>query len=115
MPMPDRSFFAIVRDIFDNTESIVRSEFSLAKAEVRETLERWKSSLFLLAVSVVGALFAVFFVLLALVYALSYVFLIWVSALLVSVVLALGSATAGFVALRRISTPNSVAESPTSE
>jgi len=105
MPATDRSILDLVRDIFDDTEGIIRSEFSLAKAEIRENVQRWQTSLMLLAIGVVGSLFAVVFLLMALVYALSYVFLIWVSALLVSVCLALGSAAAVLVALRRINKP----------
>lgn len=105
MPATDRSILDVVRDIFDDAEGIIRSEFSLAKAEIRENIQRWKISLMLLAISVVGSLFAGVFLLMALVYALSYVFLIWVSALLVSVCLALGSAVAVLVALRRINKP----------
>ncbi len=104
MSEAERSVAEILRDIAGNVQDIARSEVRLAKAEIRERISAWQSGLLLLGIGALSGIFAVFFALLALVHALSYVLLAWAAALLVSVSLALCAAlviTAGSRSLKR--------------
>jgi uncharacterized membrane protein YqjE len=69
----DRSISSVLSDIVGNIQQIVRAEVRLAKAEVREEAVKAKRGVVLLGAGAVGFLFAVGFLLLALVYALATV------------------------------------------
>ena len=79
----DRSFSELLRDIAANVEQIVRSEFLLAKAELKEQAVRVMKSAPLLVSGAVLSLYALGFLLLFCVYALALVLPTWAAALIV--------------------------------
>lgn len=89
MAAADRSFQDILQDIIGDIREIVRSEVRLAKAEVREEAGRAKPSLLLTGAGGLAGFFAILFVLLAIVRALSLVLPQWAAALTVGVALAI--------------------------
>jgi uncharacterized membrane protein YqjE len=95
----DRSISSVLSDIVGNIQQIVRAEVRLAKAEVREEAVKAKRGVVLLGAGAVGFLFAVGFLLLALVYALATVWPAWAAALVVALVAAVvgGAITAAGV------------------
>jgi uncharacterized membrane protein YqjE len=100
-----RSVLDILCDAARNVQGIVRAEFRLATAEIREDLSACQSSLRLLGIGILSAIFAAFFALLALVYALTYAFPAWIAALLVAFGLAVCAAlmvSAGSRRLKRL-------------
>src|SRR4051812_6234576 len=107
MGVNDRSFSEILQDAVGNVQEIMRSELRLAKTEVREEAAKAKSAGGLLAAGAVFGLFAGFFLLLAIVYALSKIMPDWAASLVVAVVLA-GSAgaivSAGIKRFRQVHT-----------
>ena len=103
----ERSVFDILCDIVSNIQGIVRTEFRLVTTEIREDISASQSSVRLLGIGLVSGIFAAFFALLALVYALSHVLLPWVSALLVAFALTLCAALLVTVGSRRLKKLNS--------
>ena len=73
MASGDRSFSEVLQDIVRNVQEIVRSEVRLAKTEIREEAAKAKSSTLLLGAGALIAVFAMFFLLLAIVHALALV------------------------------------------
>ena len=88
MGSTDRSLSDVLQDIVRNVQEIVRSEVRLAKIEFREEAMKAKSSVALLAAGGIAGTFAVFFLLLAVLYALALVMPSWAAALVVGVSLA---------------------------
>ncbi len=86
MAAGDRSFSDIFQDVVRNVQDIVRSEVRLAKTEIREEVVKTKSSTVLLGTGGVTALFAVFFLLLTIVYALALVMPSWAATLIVGAI-----------------------------
>jgi uncharacterized membrane protein YqjE len=81
-----RTMAEILRDIIADVQEIVRSEFRLAKAEVQEeTTKVARSGIPLIAGLLLG-LYALGFILLAAVHALSIVVAAWLAALIVGFV-----------------------------
>jgi len=79
----DRTFSRIVQEIVNHLTEIVRSEFRLARTEVGQDLSQvLKASVFFIFGAVL-ALYALGFLLLALVYGLGTMMAAWVSALIV--------------------------------
>jgi len=97
----DRSFSDVLQDIIRNVQEIVRSEVRLAKTEIREEAAKAKSSLLLLAAGALIAIFAMLFLLLTLVYALTLVMPNWAAALIVGAVLALVGSVVLTTGMRR--------------
>jgi uncharacterized membrane protein YqjE len=85
----DRSFSDVVQDIIRNVQEIVRAEVRLAKTEFLEEAAKTRSSLLWLGAGTVAAIFALFFLLLMIVDALTLVLPRWGAALIVGAVLAL--------------------------
>jgi len=83
-PAVERSFSDVVQDIVRNLQDIIRSEVRLARTEVSEELMRARAAALLLGIGVLSGIFGVFFVLLAMVYALSYAVPEWAAALIVA-------------------------------
>jgi uncharacterized membrane protein YqjE len=101
----ERSIADVLQDIIRDVQEIVRSEVRLAKTELREEAVKAKTAAGLLGAAAITAGFAVFFVLLAIVYALMLVMVSWAAALLVGIGLAVVTtvvATAGVSRLKRI-------------
>jgi uncharacterized membrane protein YqjE len=93
MPAPQmqRSVPEVLQDIIGNFEQIIRSEFRLAKTEIREEASLAVKPVSILGVGLVLGVLGLGFLLLAAVYALSLVIAAWLAALLVGGVLALVS------------------------
>jgi len=101
----DRTFSDVFEDIVRNMQEIVRSEVRLAKTEIREEAGKAKSSVAMLGAGAVIALFAVFFLLLTVVYALALVIPGWAASLIVGAALSMAAALAlmaGKTRLRQI-------------
>ncbi|HTF62901.1 MAG TPA: phage holin family protein [Edaphobacter sp.] len=88
MAAGDRSLSDVLQDIIRNVQEIVRSEVRLAKTEIREEAAKARSSTLLLAAGAVTAIFAIVFLLLMIVYALTLVMPSWAAALIVGTILA---------------------------
>lgn len=102
MPSVERSFSDVLQDIVRNLQDIIRSEVRLAKTEVREELTKARLGALMLSGGVLAGIFGIFFVLLAAVYALSYVVPNWFASLIVAIVLALGAGVAISSGLRQV-------------
>jgi uncharacterized membrane protein YqjE len=89
MAARDRSLSDVLQDIVHNVQEIVRSEVRLAKTEIWEETAKAKSSALWLGVGALTAVFATFFLLLTVVYALALVMPSWTAALIVGAPLAL--------------------------
>lgn len=87
----ERSFSDVLQDVVRNVQEIVRSEVRLAKAEIKDEAIKAKSSVAMLGAGAVMAVFAVLFLLLTIVFALSLVIPIWAAALAVGVVLSIAA------------------------
>ena len=101
----DRSISDILQDVLRNLQDIVRSEVRLAKTEVRQEIVKAKSAALLMAAGALCGVFALFFLLLAGVYALSLVVPGWAAALIVTGALMLIAAitvVAGLKQFKRI-------------
>ena len=96
---PDRSMTDVLQDIVWNVQEIIRSEFRLARAETRDELKTAAKSGGVLATGVVTGLYAIAFLLLALMYALEILVTPWLAALIVAI--AVGALAALFIALGR--------------
>jgi uncharacterized membrane protein YqjE len=91
-PQTQRSVSDVLQDIVGNLQLIIRSEFLLARVEIKEKAARAKQPATMLASGVVIGLYGFGFLLLALVYALSLVIAPWLAAILVGVVLVIAAA-----------------------
>jgi uncharacterized membrane protein YqjE len=87
----ERSLSNVLQDVVRNVQEIVRSEVRLAKVEIEEEAIKAKSSVAMLGAGAVTAVFAVLFLLLTIVFALSLVIPIWAAALAVGVVLSIAA------------------------
>lgn len=107
MPAPQmqRSVPEVLQDIIGNFEQIIRSEFRLAKTEMKEDAAKTAGPGATLGAGFLLALYGVGFLLLAAVYGLATVIAAWQAAAIVGVVLAVtGFALVGFgkKGLRRV-------------
>jgi len=94
MPTGERSFTEVLQDIVRNIQEILRSEIRLAKTEMGQELVKTKSAGALLGGGAVAALFATFFLLLAIVYGLTRVMPDWAAALVIAAVMGIAAAVA---------------------
>jgi len=85
----ERSLPEVVQDMFRNVQEILRSEFQLAKTEVKEEAAEAATPIMVMGVGVVLAIYGVGFLLLAAVYGLATIMALWSAALLVGVVVAM--------------------------
>lgn len=84
----DRTLPELLHGIAGNIEEIIRSEFQLAKTEIKEEASKARKPVALIGAGVVLALYAGGFVLLAIVYALGTIMASWLAALIVGAALA---------------------------
>lgn len=84
----DRSVPQLLQDIGSNLEDIARSEFLLAKVEVKEEVARTAKASTTLGVGVALSFYALGFLLLAAVYGLATQVAVWLAALIVGGVVA---------------------------
>jgi uncharacterized membrane protein YqjE len=104
----ERSIAEVLGNIVGNVQHIVRAEIRLAKAELREDAVRVKRGMSFLAIAGVIGLFALGFLFLAAVYALSMVVAPWLAALIVAVaiaVIAAALASAGLKSMKNLGLP----------
>lgn len=87
-----RSFVEVLQDIVGNVQQIIRSEFRLARAELREKANRAAKPATTLAAGAILGFYGLGFLLLAIVYALSIALPMWLAALIVSALLIVISA-----------------------
>lgn len=86
----ERSVGEVFQDILGNVQEIIRSEFRLAKAEVKQEINTTARALVALVIGAVLGMYALGFLLLALVYGLAVVIASWwIAALAVGVALGL--------------------------
>ena len=84
-----RSFPEVLQDIVGNLQEIVRSEFRLAKTELKEEAAKAAKPAASFGVGLVLGFYGIGFLLLACVYGLSTVMAGWLAALLVGTILAI--------------------------
>lgn len=88
----ERSIADILKDIGGSLQQIVRSEISLAKIELSESMRRARRAGITLAAGAILAIFAIGFVLLTVLFALEITLPAWLAALIVSVLVAIAAA-----------------------
>jgi uncharacterized membrane protein len=96
------------QDILGNVQDIMRSEVRLAKAEIREEISKAAASIRWLAVGGALGIFAVVFVLWAIVYAVGLLLPMWAASLLVGVCLSAIAGAAVLAGVRRLKTVRAV-------
>jgi uncharacterized membrane protein YqjE len=103
--MQQRSVPEVLQDIIGNIEEIIRSEFRLAKAEIKDEAAKAAKPGTTLGIGLVLGFYGLGFVLLAAVYALSSVVTTWMAALIVGAGLAVVASAligAGAKGLKRL-------------
>ena len=98
----DRSVSGLVQDVVGNVQQIIRSEVLLAKTEVKEEASRAAKAARLLLGGAVVAFYAVGFLLLFCVYALSTALAAWAAALIVAVALGITAALLLKIGIKQI-------------
>lgn len=88
-PQMQRSVPEVLQDIVGNLQEIIRSEFRLAKTELKEEATRAAKPAATFGVGLVLGFYGIGFLLLASVYGLSTVMAGWLAALLVGTILAI--------------------------
>jgi uncharacterized membrane protein YqjE len=88
-PQMQRSVPDVLQDIVGNLQEITRSEFRLAKTELKEEASRVAKPVVTFGVGLVFGFYGIGFLLLASVYGLSTVMAGWLAALVVGAVLAI--------------------------
>lgn len=88
-PPIHRSIPEVLQDIVGNIQEIVRSEFRLAKAELKEEASRASKPVATFGIGVVFGFYGIGFLLLSLVYWLTTLMAVWLAALLVGAGLAI--------------------------
>lgn len=88
-PQTQRSFPEVLQDIVVNLQEIVRSEFRLAKTELKEEAAKAAKPAATFGVGLVFGFYGIGFLLLASVYGLSMLMAGWLAALLIGAILAI--------------------------
>jgi uncharacterized membrane protein YqjE len=88
-PQMQRSVPEVLQDIVGNLQEIIRSEFRLAKTELKEEASRAAKPVVTFGVGLVFAFYGIGFLLLASFYGLSTVMAGWLAALVVGAILAI--------------------------
>ena len=88
-PQIQRSVPEVLQDIVGNFQEIIRSEFRLAKTELKEEASRGAKPVATFGVGLVFGFYGIGFLLLSSVYGLSTVMAGWLAALLVATILAI--------------------------
>jgi uncharacterized membrane protein YqjE len=104
----ERSVPEVLQDIVSNIQEIVRSEFRLAKTEIKEQVSKAAKPAATLAAGILLAFYALGFMLLTIVYALATVISAWLAALLVTAGVALAAVmlvTIGKERLKQVKPP----------
>ena len=88
-PQMQRSVPEVLQDIVGNLQEIIRSEFRLAKTEIKEEAAKAAKPAATFGVGLVMGFYGIGFLLLASVYGLSTIMAGWLAALLVGTILAI--------------------------
>jgi uncharacterized membrane protein YqjE len=88
-PQTQRSVPEVLQDIVSNLQDIIRSEFRLAKTEIKEEASKAARPAAAFGVGLISGIYGIGFMLLAAVYGLSTVMPAWLAALLVGIILAI--------------------------
>ena len=88
-----RSIPEVLQDIVGNIQEIVRSEFRLAKAELKEEASRASKPVATFGIGMVFGFYGIGFLLLSLVYWLTTLMAVWLAALLIGAGLAIVAIT----------------------
>jgi hypothetical protein len=88
-PQTQRSVPEVLQDIVGNLQDIIRSEFRLAKTEIKEGASKAARPAAAFGVGLISGIYGIGFMLLATVYGLSTVMPAWLAALLVGIILAI--------------------------
>jgi len=88
-PQTQRSVPEVLQDIVSNLQEIIRSEFLLAKTELKEEAKQAAKPVTTLGAGLVFGIYGMDFLLLAATYALALVMPVWLAALLVGTGLAI--------------------------
>jgi hypothetical protein len=88
-PQTQRSVPEVLQDIVSNLQDIIRSEFRLAKTEIKEEASKAVKPATTFGVGLVSGVYGIGFMLLAAVCGLSTVMPAWLAALLVGMILAI--------------------------
>jgi uncharacterized membrane protein YqjE len=88
-PQTQRSVPEVLQDIVGNLQDIIRSEFRLAKTEIKEEASKAARPAAAFGVGLISGIYGIGFMLLAAVYGLSTVMPAWLAALLVGIILAI--------------------------
>ena len=88
-PQIQRSVPEVLQDIVGNLQEIIRSEFRLAKAELKEEASRASKPIATFGMGLVFGFYGIGFLLLSLVYWLTTLMAVWLAALLVGAGLAI--------------------------
>lgn len=109
-PQIQRSVPEVLQDIVGNLQEIIRSEFRLAKTELKEEASRAAKSVATFGAGLVLGFYGIGFLLLASVYGLSMVMAGWLAALIVGAflaIVAMGLISSSSKKLKRVNpTPN---------
>jgi len=105
-----RSVPEVLQDIVGNIEEIIRSEFRLAKAEVKEEASHAAPPLKMMVVGVAIGLYALGFLIFTLVMGLATMVATWLAALIVGAVLGLIALVLITTASKRLKQVNKVPE-----
>jgi uncharacterized membrane protein YqjE len=85
---PQRTVSDVLQDIVGNIQELMRSEFRLAQAEIKEKAQRASRPVAIMGVGALFGIYALGFLLLGAVYALSLVVAAWLAAVIVAAALA---------------------------
>jgi uncharacterized membrane protein YqjE len=105
-----RSVPEVLQDIVGNIQEIIRSEFRLAKAEVKQEAAKATGPLIMWVAGAAFGLYAFGFLLFTAVMALATVMATWLAALMVGAVLAVASVALISAATNRLKRVNTVPE-----
>ncbi len=105
-----RSIAEVLQDILANVQSIIRSEVRLAKTEVTEEVTKAARAAGVMAGGAVVSLFAVWLLLLAILFALAKVLPLWAAAIVLFVILAVVSAVLMMAGRKRFQTVHTTPE-----
>jgi uncharacterized membrane protein YqjE len=106
----ERTLREVINHIAGNIQEIIGSEFQLAKTEIKDGISKTSTPAATLGVGLVISFFALGFLLLAAVYALSIVMAAWLAALFVGATLAMASIALISSGVRKLKRINVVLE-----
>jgi hypothetical protein len=108
--LSNRSISSVLRDIVQNVQDIVSSEFRLAQSEIGDEVEKARVAVLVLGIGASCGFLAIAFALLSLFFGLTRVVPNWAAALIIAAVMGLGSVVIIFLGRKRFREVHSVPE-----